>query len=180
MAMPGVLVLVWLTGRCGRGRSVALALVLIAALYVGGQHTLDRQRARYVVHDLPAGLAAVEWDTNEKLELMLTRTAPGQFFFQAVWPSLYVPLGLRNPVYVDDVGTDDSTRPEDVTQAIQQLDAKAVQYVLWAPSLERPEPGGERGYHLAPLVDYLHARYRRVKRLVEGEELWRRKQSPEM
>jgi len=185
VAMPAVILLAWLSTRCGRWRPLALGTVLTAALYVDGQHTIHRQQAAYVVSNLPSGRAAVPAETDEKVQLILHTTAPGQFFFQAIWPGLYVPLDVRNPLYVDAVATDGATRPDDVARAIVQLDEKAVRYVLWAPYLDRPEPGGERTYHLGPLATYLHARYSRVKALADGEELWERKnvgsplQSPE-
>jgi hypothetical protein len=178
MAMPAVILGGWLVDQCGRWRSLAVSIGLVSALYVGGVHTIDRQRAAYVVSALPAGEAAVPAETDEKLQLVMRRTVPGEFFLQAIWPGLYVPLGLRNPLYVDTVGVTDSTRPEGVARAIRELDEKAVRYVLWAPYLNRPKPGNERAWHLRPLGDYIHARYDCVKTLVDGEELWERRASP--
>ena len=103
-------------------------------------------------------------------------TSPGQFFFQAAWPGMYVPLQLRNPVFLDVVGTGDGTRPQYVDQAIQQLETKRVRYVLWSARLgdldnhERPQVD-----HLAPLRVYLRKRYERVQVFSDQDEVRERK-----
>jgi len=178
VAMPAIIIAGWLANQCGRGRRLAVSVALASALYVGVVHTVGRQRASYVVSTLPAGEAAVPSETDEKLQLVMQRTASGALFWQAIWPGLYMPLGLRNPLYLDTVGTGDSTRPEAVVRAIHELDAKAVRYILWAPYLDQPEPGNEQAYHLRPLVEYLRARYVRAETLADGEELWERSARP--
>jgi hypothetical protein len=55
----------------------------------------------------------------------MLHTKRGQFFFQADWPGMYLPLRLRNPVFLDIVLPEEGTRPEDITSAIQQLERKA-------------------------------------------------------
>jgi hypothetical protein len=175
VAMPGIILLIWALGKSGRAGKVALSLAWIGVAFVAGQQVIARQGKRYVVAHLPTGKAAIPIETYEKLSLLLERTRPGDFFFQAIWPGLYFPLGLRNPAYIDVVGSGDESRPEYVERAIVQIEARRVQYVLWAPFLERAEPGNDRGYHLAPFRRYLHAGYERVKTLVDGEELWQRR-----
>jgi hypothetical protein len=175
VAMPGIILLVWVLGKSGRAGNVTLLLAWIGVAFFAGQQMIARQGHGYVVAHLPAGKAAVPIETYEKLSLLLERTRPGDFFFQAIWPGLYFPLGLRNPAYLDIVGSGDECRPEYVERAIVQIEARRVQYVLWAPILERAEPGNERGYHLEPLRRYLHEGYERAKTLVDGEELWQRK-----
>jgi hypothetical protein len=177
VAMPGVVLLAWWVDRLDVGtplRRGCMAFGWLAAVSSGVAQTAARQHTQYVVTDLPAGTAAVPLATSEKVRLVMSRTRPGQFYFQAIWPGLYAPLRLRNPTYVDVVGRDEATRPEFIARAVDDLEAKRVEYILWAPFLERPEPGRERAYHLAPLVRYLHARYARVEILQDGEELWRR------
>ena len=96
---------------------------------------------------------------------------PGSFFFQAAWPGMYVPLGVRNPLFIDAVGTNEQTRPEDVDVAIRQLQEREVRYVLWSKRLDLRHSGNS----LAPLQTYLLNRYELVRVFASEDELWERK-----
>jgi hypothetical protein len=48
----------------------------------------------------------------QKLTWLAQHTSPGQYVFQAVWPSIYLPLAVRNPVFLDNLDTGYKIRPD--------------------------------------------------------------------
>jgi hypothetical protein len=95
--------------------------------------------------------------------------------------NLYAPphipflLGLRNPVYVEDVAPGDETRPEDIASTVRLLDEKQVQYILWPARLDfQYEFVGHAKDHVIPLRTYVHSRYAQVQVFPDGDSVWRR------
>lgn len=175
VAVPGIVLLVWFANAPGPMRRPTLALICLVVFSLALRDSWVRQHQHYIVADLPAGRAALGPSAFDKLSAVMQRTRPGDFFFQAMWPGAYIPLQLRNPVYLDAVRTNDETRPEFLAQSIAQLEEKRVGYVLWSQRLNQPDPAYPHTDHLGPLLDYLHARYQRVQVFTDGDELWQRK-----
>jgi hypothetical protein len=88
---------------------------------------------------------------------------------------MYVPVALRNPLYLDTVGTNQQTRPEYVDLAIRQLEERRVRYVLWSRRLDNPDSVRDPANSLAALKAYLLSRYDPVEDFPGPEELWQRK-----
>jgi len=65
----------------------------------------------------------------------MRRTAPGDLFFQAGWPGVYLPLQLRNPLYLDIAY---AIRPEEAERVIQELQTTNVPLILWTAHLDAP------------------------------------------
>lgn len=168
-AIPGVILFVWiLVEGTGRLRRYAMPLLSIGLLGIASHQTWSRHRQQLVPEDLPAGRIAATPQQDEKLAWLSRHTLPGQFFFQAGWPGVYLPLALRNPVFLDELDTSYQIRPEFVELSVQQLEAKRVQYVLWSPHLESPT------YPFAPVRQLLANRYRRVWVFSDQDEIWQR------
>jgi hypothetical protein len=175
ISMPAIVLIIWMFIRTANPRPyVVLLLSVIVAIFA-----LRQVRSVYVnqpirVH-LPAGEVATTPALYEMLHWFTLHTQPGQFFFRAKWPGFYVPLHLRNPLFVDEVVPREETRPQDVESAIQQLEANHVQYVLWAANFDLyPSPHD----HLTPLRDYLRSRYTPVQVFSDGDTVWQRNDSP--
>ena len=112
---------------------------------------------------------------NEELQWIVQRTKPGQFLFEAGGPAFYLPLQLRNPAYLDEVHTNHESSPEHVELAIQQLEAKKVQFVLWVSRLnDADDPAAWQAITL--LRNYLRERYDCAQVFSNGDEIWKRKQ----
>ena len=112
----------------------------------------------------------------EKLEWIGQRTRPGDFFFQPGWPGMYLPLHLQSPIYAEGFNATEETRPEYVTQSIGEVEARQVQYILWAPRLNTPaDPAHPESYHLTSFRDYMQSRYRKVWVFSDKDEVWQRK-----
>jgi len=175
VSMPGIVLLVWILGESQRVRRYAVVLAWIGIVCLGVQQTISRHHKASVVAVLPTGTVAVTPDAYEKLLWVIQNTRPGQYFFQGTWPGLYFPLKLRNPAYLSELTAYESTRPEDVQRTVQELDDKQVRFVLWAAYNDYPDPKYQSAYHLSPLRDYLHDRYRRVHVFSDQDEIWERK-----
>jgi hypothetical protein len=104
-----------------------MVFVLICA---AGLATCSRRHVQNIVIQLPAGQTATDRIAAGKLEWIADHTKPGDYFFQAAWPGVYLPLQLRDPAFVDAFLPMDETRPGLVADSIQQLESKRVQYVL--------------------------------------------------
>ena len=141
-------------------RRYATALAWIGLIVLGAHEIRSRNLVRSLIIDLPAGRAAVDPSTGEKLAWLVRHTRPGALFFQASYQSLYLPLGLRNPIFAF---LDRYTSPELVELDLRQLAAARVRYILWSP-LDQPR--------YPKFEQFLTERYRRVWRFPDGDEVW--------
>jgi len=121
-----------------------------------------------VIRQLPAGKVATTAAVGEKLAWIAAHTKPDQFFLQAGWPGVYLPLGLRNPTLLEDLETPGETRLGYVDTSIRQLESRRVRYVLWSPRLELPR------YPLGAFREYLGSHYQRVWTFPDKDEIWER------
>jgi hypothetical protein len=174
VSMPGIIAAVYLATRLQRGSRQVLALLAFGTVCLSLLLIWSRQHRTYVTTSLPAGSVAISQDQYDEVHWIAEHTHAGDYFFQAAWPGLYIPLGLRNPLFLDTVGTIDQTRPDDVDAAIRQIDQGQVHYILWSARLNTSGPTSV-GDHLAPLRAYLHSHYDLVKSFNAGDTIWARK-----
>jgi hypothetical protein len=176
VSMPSIIVAVWMIGRTETvRRRYAVGVIWAGITCLALLHVWVRQHRPYITAGWPGGAAAVPASKYEELDWIKRHTKPGEFFFQAAWPGTYVPLGLRNPLFVDVVGPDEQTRPEDVDLAIRQLEQKRVRYVLWSERLDTTSRDHSSESHLGPLQGYLRSRYNPVATFADQDEVWERK-----
>jgi len=174
VSMAGIILFVWVVGTTGKIRRYGPAIVWAAILCLGSAQTWSAQHRKYITAELPAGKSAIEPHQYEKLSWGMDHTSPGDFFFQADWPGMYIPLGLRNPVFLDTAGT--MLNPQWAERAVQQLEAKQVRYVLWSPILNYPvDARHPQTAHIVPLRTYVHTRYRLAMVFSDGDEIWERR-----
>jgi hypothetical protein len=173
VAMPAAILLVWLLiDGAGKHRAYAAQLAWLAWIVVIGAacyQTSSRHLRPMMIADLPAGRVAATPVAAQKLAWLAQRISPGQFVFQAAWPSIYLPLAVRNPVFLDNLDTGYTIRPEYQQLTIRQLEAGRVQYILWSPQLELPS------YPFAEFRQFLGERYRPVRSFADQDVLWERK-----
>jgi hypothetical protein len=100
----------------------------------------------------------------EKWTWLAAHAKPGEYLLQAEWPDAYLPLDVRNPIYLDVVASEGADDLGYLDRAMRELDARQVRYIVESPALAVPE------FH-----EYLQARYRRVHAFADGDELWERK-----
>lgn len=174
VSMPAVILFIDFLEESTRFRYYATRLIWTGVVCLGILTVWSNRHRQWVVADLPAGSAALSPVAYEKWTWVSQHTRPGDFFFQPPWPSVYLPLALRSPVFVEGLGADDQTRPEFVDRTIHQLEDKHVRFVLWSPRLEVQEPANLQD-HLQPFRAYLHDRYSPVWTFSDHDEVWQRK-----
>lgn len=171
VATPGIILLVWLLTNAVTDtlRGYATTVLLTGLICIAAHQTWSRQVQQTMIEDLPAGRIATAASTGEKLAWLARHTTPGQLLFEARWVDLYLPLALRNPVFTDMLEGGHNSRPEFVDFSLRQLEAKPVQYIIWAPRLESP------AYPFAKFREFLTERYQRVWTFPDQDEVWQRK-----
>jgi Dolichyl-phosphate-mannose-protein mannosyltransferase len=173
VSMAGVILFIWLLGGAVKARRYLLFAVWTWVACLAMQRVWSAQRHDYVMAELPAGKCGTDTAEYEKLIWVSQHTKPGDFLFDAGWPGVYIPLGLRNPVFLDTAGT--MLNSEWVQQAMHQLDTRQVRYVLWAERLDYPvDPRHPRTALIVPLRSHLHQAYQLVHVFRDGEEAWER------
>ena len=174
VSMPGIVLLSWVVLGAGKHRRYVLALLWAVVVGLAVPQTFARHTHR-VLMTLPSGRTAVKPPAFEKLDWLVTHTKPEDRFFEAAWPNFYLPLHLRNPVFLDLLERSALTSPQYVALRIRQLEGSQTHYVLWAPRLDFPDllNGGEQ-YHLGIFRDYLRSHYHRVRSFSDQDEVWER------
>lgn len=167
VALPAVVLLVWLTGDRGRLARYSPPLLWIVVAVLAAHQTWRRHVDLQVIAELPAGRVAMRPLDAEKLTWLAARTKPDQFILQVGWPGVYLPLALRNPLFLEDANTTGGDRLGFEELSIRQLAAKPVRYVLW-PSRTDPE------ISLQAFHGFLESHYRKVWTFSDRSEVWQR------
>jgi hypothetical protein len=163
IAAPAIVLLIWLLSTLAQQRlRYATALLLVGFLALGVHRIEGRNTSHLQVEDLPTGRVATTPTAGEKLDWIAKRTNPGEYFFEATYVSMYLPLALRSPAYAP-LGRQ---TPAYVNVDLQQLEAKRARYILWSPFDEPRYPEFE---------NFLTEFYRRVWTFSDQEEIWERK-----
>jgi hypothetical protein len=175
VASPGIILLFWNAEQWNLLRRPLVATAWIVCALFGIRQVRLAHAYQHAILHLPGGTVAVGSPSDEKLRWLQSHIIPGQFFFQAAWPSLYLPLNLRIPVYVSSAYASDGITSEYAARTIEELDTKRVQYILWIPSFDSTK-------HVSPeitlLRNYLHGNYIQVHTFSDGETIWERDAFP--
>ncbi|HKV38570.1 MAG TPA: hypothetical protein VJX67_05100 [Blastocatellia bacterium] len=177
VSMPAVILAVWAAGHAGRFRLHALKVLTGVVVVLALGQTASRQLQPMVSGQLPGGAVAANPQSYAKLRWLATHTTPGEAFFQAAWPGLYLPLGLRNPLFLDTLPTYEPTRPEYITRTIVELDQNAVRYILWQPQIGQTDATRAWQSELLTIRDYLRREYRLVYTFPDFDEVWERQRT---
>jgi hypothetical protein len=175
VSMPGLILFIWTASRSHVRLYIHVAgWILIACFAV--RQTWSRYGQDNKLVRLPAGNAILSAQKYETFCWLMQHTKPGDFLFQAAWPGVYLPLDLRNPVFLDGLLTNEQTRPEFVQLSIEQLEGKRVKYILWSSRLDHlDDPTLLAANHLSPFRAYMKCRYTRVHVFSDRDEVWERK-----
>jgi hypothetical protein len=169
VAAPAVILLPWLAGRAGNLAAPLERIAWVGVIALGALQITGRHVAQSMTGELPAGRVATTPAAAGKLGWLAAHTHPGQFVLQAGWLSIYLPLAVRNPVFVDYLESAAQDRLGYLTLSIRELQAKQVQYVLWSPRLDAPASG------LGLFRNFLERHYRLVWTFSDQDQVWERK-----
>jgi hypothetical protein len=169
---PAMLLLTWLLSRSGKrwpvvalgAISAATSLAQIAEVQLNPQRILD----------LPVGRVAIprKADYYDIYRWMAENTKPGQWYFGL--PPLALPLELRNPTPMSEIGPGEYTRPEQVDAIVQGIERAKVPLIVLRPGRHVPDLQSQLSDHLQPFRDYLYLHYRKTKSFPSGDEIWER------
>jgi hypothetical protein len=176
VAMPAIILFVMLLHKPARLRAGAGLFTWLCILVLALHQINSRYHTQHSVAQLPGGTVATSAAKAEKMEWLARHTRPNQFFFQAGSPGLYLPLQLRNPVFIDEFDRRGVTPSNYVDSSMRQLDAKGVQYILWSPRIDSPGPKKDiEDNHLSVFRKYLEKNYRQIHDFSDADQLWERK-----
>jgi hypothetical protein len=175
VALPGILLIGFAFDRISALRRPALVFASIIIAVLAASQTVSAHRTASLRDDLPGGMAAINPQAYQKFHEIMSRTSPGDLFFQAGWPGMYLPLQLRNPLYLDIAY---AIRPEEAERVVQQLHTSTIPLILWSAHLDDPcvsnRPCDEG---TAILRDYVHRSYVRIHVFPDGDTLWQSNQA---
>jgi hypothetical protein len=171
VSFAGVILLFWNAGQLRRHRRCFVILMWVGAACVGIRQTMALYLHPPSTVRLRGGEVATSPQASDKLRWVMQHTTPGQFFLQADWPGMYLPLKLRNPIFLDSITPGGENRPEDIILAVQQLEQKRVRYVLWRARLDSVESPVDP---VRPLRMYLQRNYIPVHTFADGDMVWER------
>jgi hypothetical protein len=179
IAMPGIVLLVWAAGRLRPRRPALFFGVSLAVAVFGAYQTIEKHAVNNARGELPGGRFAATPEAYGKLRTLAQHTQPGDFFLQAGWPGVYLPLKVQNPLYLPTLSRWDPGYDKDMESAIRQLEAKQVHYVLWTHHLDEGCEFSACKDDLSPVRAYLTASFRPAHVFSDGDVLWQRVESTE-
>jgi hypothetical protein len=181
VSAPALILTVWLLHSWSRGRRWVLSL-WVTVMFMAVVRPLFTEIRHKNYLDLAVGHTVFFGDSllfrdslvYEKCEWMSRHSHPGDYYFGDHLVAFA--LGLHNVSRVPFLRPTDYTRPEEVADAIANLEKFQVKYVAWYSGLnteteihEHPE-----GDHLDPMWDYLHQHYRAVVTFANQDQIWER------
>jgi hypothetical protein len=174
VSAPAIVLLVWASDEGGRTRSLAQGSAWAASVVLGAVLIRSTARHHATTMDLPAGRAAIGVSERDKLDWLTAHLqSPGDSLFAADRPPLYLPLGVRNVLFIDAVQPNAQTSLYLATRTVDDLRRAEPSLILWSAELESIRTHiGLEGVNL--IASYLHAHYHFVRAFTDGDEAWQR------
>jgi hypothetical protein len=169
VAFPGVILMVWAVARMGRFASYARGILWAGVFVLAGVHTWHAHAVNSIRQEFPGGRLAATPAIAEKLAWLAAHTGSGEQLLLAQWPGLYLPLSLRNPVFLDLMAGAAATRPEYVRRSLEQLQAQRVEYIVISPRYLARDPMP------AAFASFVKDRYVLQHAFSDQDEVWTRK-----
>jgi hypothetical protein len=140
--------------------ALGVLALLCAALQLASVHGTRSETVR-----LPAGVVALQPSPRtDKLNWVAAHTVPEEYFLEAQWPGMYLPLKLRDPSYGDVWVAPPSAAVPAVGAA---LDRRRVRYVLVPAHLR--ETGSAADFQA-----YVQTHYRLLHVFADESQVWER------
>ncbi|WP_263417566.1 ArnT family glycosyltransferase [Terriglobus albidus] len=175
IAMPAVILFIWILGEFSFPERTLLASALGVIVILGGHQGVAKHIVCRAKGQLPGGKIATTPEEFDELRVLAQQTRPGEYLLEAGWPGVYLPLKLHNPLYLPTLSRWDSTRPEDIEPALQQMDTKHVNSVLWNQHLDERCSFSSCKDYLSPFRNYLTRSFLPIHTFPNGDVLWQRR-----
>lgn len=175
IALPGLIVLTWLAfhfASAYRFRHLGKMTAAFAAgtVLIGLSQVIRVQTTDFAHISTPSGQLAYKSAPiiDGRYRFLLERTRPGDAVFEAYQPYIYFPLHLRNPSRYGQIWPSDYTRPEHVSETIEDLRASRPRFILWNNDYNSARRVA--GDHIGPLAEFVQSGYRPVGAVIEIPE----------
>jgi hypothetical protein len=159
IAIPGVVILVWLLSQMPHGRRIGIG-VLSAVCLIGFAYVVQRQAVPKNYLDMPAGRAAfLSAETYERYKWIGENTKEGDVIFEAQHPSFYFPFHLKNPTPLSVMRDSEYTPRFQVDSVVLALERSRPNLIVW-DGIWSKEPGARRaGDNLDSLWQFIQTNY---------------------
>jgi hypothetical protein len=179
VSLPAMVIAVWMVER-GAGAKGMVALWAITLAFM----IRDVRRAQTswtTILDTPAGrVALVPDDPTSLYQWLALNTHPGEYVFEAAEWDIYFWFGLQNPTKLHRLYANGFTRPEQVADAIEDLEARKPRLIVASDDLDTATYPGATD-HLGPARIYFHSHYRKLQTFVDNStgriSVWERTDS---
>jgi hypothetical protein len=171
ISLPALILVVWFLNASFKLERALLRILWATVLVLTIVRPLVTQARWKGYLDLPTGRTAFfEPGPYQQTKWMLERTHPSDYFFGD--QLLGFDLRLRNPSRVAFVRPNGFTRPEEVQDVVQSLEAHQVRFVGWYKGLDDPQDPTTDP--LGPLRCYVRSHYRVAQIFSNGNEILER------
>ncbi|MBX3288219.1 MAG: hypothetical protein KF855_02645 [Acidobacteria bacterium] len=164
VGIPAIIVFCWLLSRIGMAakkeqRLTLLSLTLLALIGLSQIYRMQTHWDFSIVETRSGKLAFISAEQARFYQDLSDRTQGGEFVYQAVQPYVYFPLGVRNPTRFSQIWQTDYTRPEQVAEAVADLEKKRPRYIVWdnnynlSPETRKPDD------HTGPMAEMVTQKY---------------------
>jgi hypothetical protein len=174
VSLPGIVLTVWAAGGLQRRCRLLFVIASIALTCVAVRQIAVKRALASARGEFPGGRLATTPQAYEKLRWLATHTHRGEFFLQAGWPGVYMPLQERSPIYMPTLTRWDGVLDEDIKPAVEQMKAQEVRYVLWTHALDDGCAFNSCSDQLSIFRTYLESSYRPVRTFDDGDVLWQK------
>jgi hypothetical protein len=165
------ILLVWFLSFPFKLETILRRMLWAAVAILALMHPVVTQTRWKAYLDLPTGRTAFfERGNYQETKWVMERTRPGDYFFGDHLTAFN--LRLQNPSRVAFIRPNNFTRPGQIENLVQGLEAHQVRFVSWYEGLD--DPMAIDGNHLAPLRNYLEQHYHIAKRFSNGHKIWER------
>jgi hypothetical protein len=171
VSLPALIMLVWFLNSSFKLERALVRILWATVLVLAIARPIITQTRWKAFLDLPTGRTVFfEPGTYQETKWVLERTHPSDHFFGD--QLICFDLKLRNPSRVAFVSPYDFTRPEEVSNVVEELEEHNVRFVSWYQGLD--DPLNTEGNHLAPLRRYLQSHYHIAESFANGHKMWER------
>jgi hypothetical protein len=137
MALPGLVVLVWLIGRLKRSEIVASSILCVLIL-VGIAYVIQRQTIEKNYLEMPAGRAAFLANiTFQRFKWVGEHTRPGDLFWEGHHLTFYFAFHLKNPTPLYLVRDNGYTPKFQADSVLAALERNPPEYIVWPRKWEK-------------------------------------------
>jgi hypothetical protein len=170
VAIPAIIIFVWLTARLPRFDKVAPVLtVLFVVLCIG--LIVQRQTAPATMLDMPAGRAAFLFEpTFEKYRWIGEHTHPGDIIYEPRHPNFYFPFRLRNPTPLNTVRDSAYTPAAQIDRVVSSLERTPPRLVIWPEVWSKDSADRVPGDNVGPLWEFVRKNYAPVAKFGPPED----------